>query len=308
LSCGLLNIFKYFYQNKYMLRNGFFWAAILFSTLTTYCKSQDTIYFKNGEIKPVKIVEAQKPNVKYMRPELPDGPVYVAPKRQIDRIVYSDGRIDSLAPPARVKKERGLWYQGHFFIETMATDLLFGLVSLQVERGVFSDHLLGRVLVSYGLNEANVMPVAFDLDGTFGLWEDKAWLYGKNIFGYFNNLKKYSVSGDLLFNTRGAGKVSYFAGISAGMGKFTHRSRVLTFDPTIPTYYRYDNGEYQSYFVKNGIKININRILSMTVTLGTGVNIATIPEVHYFQTYPLIRYSTERSRAFEGGISAGFRF
>lgn len=54
-------------------------------------KAQDTIIFRNGDIKSVKVTEVSETQIKYLRWNSPDGPVYVQDVSDIYMIKYHDG-------------------------------------------------------------------------------------------------------------------------------------------------------------------------------------------------------------------------
>lgn len=56
--------------------------------------SQDTLRFKNGTYKVVKVTEITSGEVKYHRTDNPDGPLYVNYKSEIASVKYSNGQID----------------------------------------------------------------------------------------------------------------------------------------------------------------------------------------------------------------------
>lgn len=65
---------------------------LIFSGLT---KAQDTIRFRTGEIKVVKVNEVGLDNIKYIRFDNLTGPNYVIPKSDIALIRYASGYVDS---------------------------------------------------------------------------------------------------------------------------------------------------------------------------------------------------------------------
>jgi hypothetical protein len=78
-------------------------------------QAQDTIRFKNGIVKAVKLTEINPLSVKYYSFDNLTGPTYVSDLSDIDRIRYINGRVDSFAvkplnaadqaiPPKREKR------------------------------------------------------------------------------------------------------------------------------------------------------------------------------------------------------------
>jgi hypothetical protein len=58
-------------------------------------KAQDTIRFRSGEIKAVKVNEIGLNEIKYNRFDNPTGPTYVSPKNDVMLIKYASGHVDS---------------------------------------------------------------------------------------------------------------------------------------------------------------------------------------------------------------------
>ncbi len=70
----------------------------LFFLLSCLCVSaQDTIRFRNGEVKAVKVSEVGINDVRYTRFDNSDGPKYIVTKNEIHFIKYAGGQIDSFA-------------------------------------------------------------------------------------------------------------------------------------------------------------------------------------------------------------------
>ncbi len=69
----------------------FFLIFLLFS----FCAlAQDTIYYRNGEIKLVKIMEVHSKEIKYIRADNLTGPAYYSNKDEINSVRYANGHID----------------------------------------------------------------------------------------------------------------------------------------------------------------------------------------------------------------------
>lgn len=62
---------------------------ILFAHITSF--SQDTIFFKNAGKIIVIVKEVAQTEVQYKKAELPDGPMYIISKDDIEKIVYKNG-------------------------------------------------------------------------------------------------------------------------------------------------------------------------------------------------------------------------
>ena len=68
-----------------------------FSLAAITMQAQDVIYFTNGTQQNAKVLEVGAPNVVYKKTENPDGPTYVAPKNEINMIIYANGTRDVMA-------------------------------------------------------------------------------------------------------------------------------------------------------------------------------------------------------------------
>lgn len=74
------------------MKNIFFVSFLAFFGLL---KAQDTIYKVNGELLAAKILEINQTDIKYKRFNLPDGPLFITSKTEIQKIKFSNGAIDS---------------------------------------------------------------------------------------------------------------------------------------------------------------------------------------------------------------------
>lgn len=74
--------------------------SIFFLLFTIACltvKAQDTIYKRSGEVVPAKITEISTAEVKYKRFTMPDGPVFIIGRNEVQKIRFSNGVVDSFA-------------------------------------------------------------------------------------------------------------------------------------------------------------------------------------------------------------------
>lgn len=63
-------------------------------------QAQDTIYKRNGNIVPAKIIEVGVRDVSYRRLDNPDGPLFIATKNEIAKIRYANGHVDTFTETA----------------------------------------------------------------------------------------------------------------------------------------------------------------------------------------------------------------
>lgn len=76
-----------------------FFSIFLFVFYIT-AHSQDTLFFKNASALVVIVKEISPDEVQYKKFELPDGPIYIVRKNDIEKIVYKNGIVENLAPSA----------------------------------------------------------------------------------------------------------------------------------------------------------------------------------------------------------------
>jgi hypothetical protein len=61
----------------------------------TFLKAQDTIRFRNGDIRVGKVSEVSTTEIKYLRPEAPTGPPYAIELENVYLVKYQNGYVDS---------------------------------------------------------------------------------------------------------------------------------------------------------------------------------------------------------------------
>lgn len=69
--------------------------AIVLLFLSPVLKGQDTIRFRNGDIRVGKVSEVTLEEIKYLRPEAPSEPPYVIKRESIYLVKYQNGQTDS---------------------------------------------------------------------------------------------------------------------------------------------------------------------------------------------------------------------
>lgn len=61
-------------------------------------KAQDTIFFKSKQKLVVIVKEVSPTEIQYKKLELPDGPMYIVSKNDVEKIVYKNGYTDVFKP------------------------------------------------------------------------------------------------------------------------------------------------------------------------------------------------------------------
>lgn len=70
--------------------------TLLFSLCCLYSVAQDTIFFKNAGKIVVIVKEVAQTEVQYKKAELPDGPMYIISKDDIEKIIYKNGYTETI--------------------------------------------------------------------------------------------------------------------------------------------------------------------------------------------------------------------
>ena len=73
-----------------------FFVFCVFISLCSF--SQDTIYFKNAGKQIALVKEVSQTDIQYKKIELPDGPMYILSKNDIEKIVYKNGYTEIIKP------------------------------------------------------------------------------------------------------------------------------------------------------------------------------------------------------------------
>lgn len=70
---------------------------ILLLFVSCFGRAQDTLYKRNGEVIPSKVTEISSTEIKYKRFSMPDGPVFIVAKDEVQKIRFSNGVVDSFS-------------------------------------------------------------------------------------------------------------------------------------------------------------------------------------------------------------------
>jgi hypothetical protein len=84
-----------------------FWIIIIVCASTKLI-AQDKLVFKNGGEVPAVIIEVNADIIKYKRFDNPNGPIYLIPRNEIDRIAYKDGRVDNFINSSKANSKSPL--------------------------------------------------------------------------------------------------------------------------------------------------------------------------------------------------------
>lgn len=109
------------------MKHSLFFMLLLMGFLSL--RAQDTMYKRSGEIIPAKITEISTAEVKYKRFTMPDGPVFIIGRNEVQKIRFSNGVVDSFAVSQPVTTQTVMPVEIPVIIQPQqATPVLTGLI------------------------------------------------------------------------------------------------------------------------------------------------------------------------------------
>jgi len=279
-----------------------FLFVFCFSYQTCYC--QDTLYTKSRVPFPVKVIEINETEVRYINFSNPDGPDYVIRRNQVIKIIYQNGNVDYLNEIPSVRKQEPSkpypWFKGYNTFSMLATDFLFSIATINFERTFLDDRLGIRIPFSVSFN-------ASGKDSSFYEYPIGLIFPPGQQKGYYSKNKIYSTGFDLMIYPFKPGKVNYFAGPSFGYGEFYYWSEYYSNYPVGSSKYRKDIVKYAAFMIKNGINFRPANYLSISLNLAMGFQNLNLKNQNNGQNN--VHYPNETIyRAFEASASIGYRF
>lgn len=135
---------------------------ILFLMASLVAGAQDTIYKRSGEIISAKIAEISTAEVKYRRFTMPDGPVFVIGRNEVQKIRFANGVVDSFAVTQPVQTQTVMPPESPVIIQQQSTPVLTGLIE---------NHRAGSYYYNGArINEKKMLFIAADKNRT---WKSK---------------------------------------------------------------------------------------------------------------------------------------
>ncbi|MES2565608.1 MAG: hypothetical protein V4565_02000 [Bacteroidota bacterium] len=72
--------------------------SLLCLAVSFSAKAQDTLFFKSKQKQVVIVKEVSPAEIQYKKLELPDGPMYIVSKNDVEKIIYKNGYADVFKP------------------------------------------------------------------------------------------------------------------------------------------------------------------------------------------------------------------
>lgn len=127
----------------------------LLITAAITAKAQDTICFKNNTCINAKILEVNSREVKYLKEELSDGPVYVASGNDIRFLKYKNGVVDSIKTTAVS------------VLQSQDTMYVVEPITIEGKRLIYNDRSLSDRKLKYLINDYPVPQTREELKRAF---------------------------------------------------------------------------------------------------------------------------------------------
>ncbi len=208
------------------MKNLFIVPALLLSEMI--CSQSDTLFLRNKEKLPVKIMEVSEYEIKYKRTDMDESPYFITSTEDIFKIKYKNGSSqvfipDELSIPFDIKEiaKQKEAFKFHVF------DLPVGKISFGYER-----------VIRTGINA-----------------DFKVGLFNSNLFDWFNTGSNFEGS---MFNPYGArfgGGTFVKGGLKLLMGQNVHMKGMRYSHLLNGAYLRFD--AYISYLQYQGIKYSV---------------------------------------------------
>lgn len=229
----------------------FIWISFL---IGNFAFAQDTIHMMNREKIVAKVQEINPTQIKYKIFTFQDGPTYVVNKKEVFKIVYSDGHSEFFHDDI-VEEEIADIHP--FFVGINSFDLMFGFISVRGEYYFAKRGISIKVPLSLGLNGIKGATTGYSYDQGFY---------------YYNRMKIVSTGAELLFYPgRMKHNVNYFTGLAFEYGRMKGYRNDYYIYP-----YPQSSRVMHDWFgtgIVNGVLIKLSERLNLGVsaTLGLGV-------------------------------------
>ncbi|MBS1782153.1 MAG: hypothetical protein JSS78_03725 [Bacteroidetes bacterium] len=261
--------------------------------LSIHSFAQDRIYTRSGGEFEVKIKEINPRSVIYKKWKSQDGPDYVMPKNEIDRIKYSNGDEEKMSTRSVMARQRVGVNNARYPLNTFSILPLamnnFSAVGVGISYERFLDK--GNFVSLY-------LPIVFSFNNRSNYYNNNTGLYEKS-----NDYMTWFMPGCKFYPTSSNGIVRYAVGgsLSFASGQKTYTKN--TWDPAINGY-RTDrtqgNITMLGFMVNNSLNIQPTQHLHLGLEMGLGIpyyvsdktaNNGAYASDNVFSNSPLIQFN-----------------
>jgi len=251
---------------------------LIFLTLFFSCNrvyGQDTIYTVNKKKIVATIVEINQRDVKYKKLNIPADRIYLIDKRDVIRIVYSNGIVDTISPrllkmaekssmplPVQKPDPRATDYFRNYTFLTV-TDLFFGMISVGYERTFKSGKGSLLIPASFGMVAMGLLPPSLENRSSATSFLPGGAYYFKN--------KIFSSGMELYYFPHKQGTIKHFIGPALEYGMYNYF--VYESIPSLPGYFNIEKqtSQFYTFSIKNGLLIQPSKNFNITAFLGVGL-------------------------------------
>lgn len=239
------------------------YLTIVFSLSFLLSFGQDVIHMKSGDKVKTKIVEELDLKVRYRKFKEVEGPIYVLFKKDIQKIVYENGEVNSFKVSSNKTNEN-----------INSNDIPTG-PDVEIQRIKEKSKLYNKRRNLIGFNYAQM--ILLNMEFTYEIMIAKSGFFGikipisiginlRNTYLKRNNL----VSTGLQFNIypMGQGKVSYLTGPS--FRYFYMQDNPNFFDGSVADNTR---SNYIAFYINNGVLFQASSFLNFSLGLGLGTRL-----------------------------------
>lgn len=266
-------------------------AALSALFIINVASAQDRIYTRSGGIYEVKIREINARSVVYKKWSHQDGPDYVMPKKDVERIVYQNGDEESFDKRNKVRVVR---------------ENTESIGNASYEKNILSIsplHMTNASAVGFGISYERVLdknsvisfylPIVYSFKNHNNQYNSITGLYEKdknNMIWFYPGLKFYPTGSD--------GVVRYAVGpmLAFGTGNREYTRNDKHYD---------ENVTIMGFLVSNSLNIQPSPKLHLGLELGLGIPYYS-NETREYRTYPYNVFYDEPLVQFN--FNVGFRF
>lgn len=263
--------------------------ALVVLLLCLPASAQDTIFYKDGTLRYVKVIQISEDLVTYKNPANPDGPDYVIRKKAVERIGYKNGTSETFGLNGTNTAIPVPAYQFRpNSISLNAIDLMPGLVSVAYERSFKDPRFSLEMTASSAMNS----------------WRFSGRRATSNQLKYYSSSKPFGSTISGFFYGKGQQQnFNFGVGAELGGGLYYYHKFTYTWPFHYPVYYETKGAPYYTVAFAFRCKVIPDKALFVNFDGVIGSQFSGANEAYY--DYPYTRSVSAYARL---GVNVGYRF